>query len=139
MHDSCLVEDALEIALVIVGREHEQLARDILVAAILRELVADVQQPTEVARDVQLARRALDLRELIQRLAQSRAQQIHVRARLQQQGPHGTALLVQQRRHQVHRLDELVTASDGERLRVGERHLELGGQFVHAHRAVPPQ
>ena len=35
--------------------------------------------------------------------------------------------------HQVDRLDELVVAADRQRLRVGQRLLELAGQFVHAH------
>ena len=34
---------------------------------------------------------------------------------------------------QVHGLDELMVAADGERLRVLQRLLELRGEFVHAH------
>ena len=38
---------------------------------------------------------------------------------------HAAALLLEQRRHHVHGLDELMIAADGERLRVGQRLLEL--------------
>ena len=46
---------------------------------------------------------------------------------------HAAALLLEQRRHHVHGLDELMIAADGERLRIGQRLLELGRQLVHAH------
>ena len=45
-------------------------------------------------------------------------------------------LLVEQRREQVHRLDELVVRADGEALRVGERLLEFGGQAVEPHHGL---
>jgi hypothetical protein len=51
-------------------REHEQLARDVLVAALLRQLVGDVQQLAEVVGDVHLAGRALDLGQPVERLAE---------------------------------------------------------------------
>jgi len=38
----------------------------------------------------------------------------------------------------VYRLDELVILADGQRLRIGKRHLEFAGQFVHSH-GVPPE
>ena len=42
-HDAGLVEDALQVALVLGRGEHEQLAGDVLVTTVLRQLVADVQ------------------------------------------------------------------------------------------------
>ncbi len=87
----------------------------------------------EVVRDVHLAARALDLRQPVEGLAEPRAQQVDLGARLLEQRPHRAALLVEQRQHQVRGLDELVVAAEGQRLGVGQGHLELGGQFVHAH------
>ncbi len=42
-------------ALVVEGGQHEQLARDVLVAALLGELVRDVQDAVQVVRDVDFA------------------------------------------------------------------------------------
>ena len=44
-------QDAAERALVLAGREHEQLAGDVLVVALLGELVGEVQQLAEVVGD----------------------------------------------------------------------------------------
>jgi hypothetical protein len=44
-------------------------------------------------------------------------------------------LLAQHRRKQMQRLDELMVALDGDRLRVGQRFLEFGGEFVESHGA----
>ncbi len=49
--------------------------------------------------------------------------------------PHAAALLIEQRHHDVGRLDELVVASYGEALGVGQRHLELGGESIGTHGA----
>ena len=81
-----------------------------------------------------LAADAFHLRHTIERLSQMGAQEIHVRAGLVEQMTHGTALAVEQRRHDVHGLDVLMVAPDGERLRVRERKLKLAGEFVHPHR-----
>ena len=62
-----------------------------------------------------LAAGALDLRQAVHGIAELRAQQIDVDARLGQQPTHAAALLVEQCHHDVRRLDELVirpTASD---------------------------
>ena len=82
LHDAGVLEQRPERALVLERREHEQLARDELVAALLRELVGDVEQLGEIVRDVHLAARALDLRQPVERLAEPRAQQRHLGARL---------------------------------------------------------
>ena len=83
-----------------------------------------------------LALRALDLRQPVERLAEARAQQIHVGARLREQRADGAAFLVDQGEQHVERLEELVVAADGQRLGVGERRLELAGEFVHAHEGL---
>jgi hypothetical protein len=85
---------------------------------------------------VHLARVAFDLRQAVERLAELRAQQVDVDPGLVEQRPHGAALLIQQGRHDVQRLDVLVVAADRQRLGISQRLLESAGQFVHAHREV---
>ncbi len=128
-----VAQDLPELALVLERREHVELARDVLVAALLRELVGQVQQLGQVVREVDLAARAFHLREVVDRLAELRAQPVDVGTRLVEQRPHRAALLVEQREHHVGGFDELVVAAERERLGVREGHLELAGQFVHAH------
>ena len=122
-----------ELAPVLQGRENEELGRDIGVVALLGELVGDVQQPRQIVRDLDVAGRALHPRQAVERLAEGRAQLVDVDVGLCQQVAHRAAFLVEQRRHQVHRLDELVIAPDRQALGVLERQLELAGQFVHSH------
>jgi hypothetical protein len=55
-------------------------------------------------------------------------------ARLLQQGPGGAALLVEQRCHQVHRLNVLIVATHGEGLGIGQCLLKFGRQLVHSHK-----
>ncbi len=80
-----------------------------------------------------LAAHALDAGQTLEQLDDTLAQPLHVDAALQQQRTHGAALLLQQHVQQVRRHDEVVVTPDGERLRVGERRLELVGQTVHSH------
>ena len=54
-------------------------------------------------------------------------------ARLGEHPVHRAALLLEQRGQHMNRLDELMIAPDGQGLRVGERLLEVGRQFVHPH------
>jgi hypothetical protein len=63
---------------------------------------------------------SLGLRQTLQRFAHALAQQRHIDLRLAQQRHRGTALLVEQRRHQVQRLEHVVVAADGEALRIGQ-------------------
>ena len=91
-----LLEDPAEIALRLHGREQEQLARDVRVAALLRELVGDVQELAELVADVDLAGRALDARQAIERLAELRAQQVQVDAGLREHADDAAALLLEQ-------------------------------------------
>ncbi len=105
---------------VLESGEHEQLARDELVAALLCQLVGDVEHTVEVVGDVNLARRALDLRHAVEECQQPRAQLVGVRARLHQQRAHGTAGGVEQREHDVGRLELLVVAAERQRLGIGQ-------------------
>ena len=61
------------------------------------------------------------------------AQLRHIGAGLLEQRTRGAALLVEQRRHQVHRLDVLIVAADRQRLGIRQSRLEFGRQLVHSH------
>ena len=60
-HDAGIAQDRAQRALVVERREHEQLARDVLVTALLRELVGQVEQLRDRSfENVHFAARALD-------------------------------------------------------------------------------
>ena len=69
LHDAGVLQQVRERTLVLERREQEQLAGDVLVAALLRDLVGEVEQAAQVVRDVDLAARALDLRQAVDGLA----------------------------------------------------------------------
>ena len=137
LHAAGVFEDATERAPVLAGCEHELFAGDVLVAALLRELVGDVEDLDEVVRRVHLAGSALDGRDPSHLLEQARAQQVDVDAGAIEQGTRAAALLVEERKHEVRGFDELVVAAHGERLRVRERELEFRCQPVHPHEGDP--
>src|SRR5438309_3706085 len=114
-------------------RQHEELARDELVAALLRELVGDVQHPVQVVGDVYLAGGALDLGQSVEERQQPRAQLVDVGPRLHEQRAHRAARAIEHRQQDMRGLDELMIAAERERLRVGQRLLKAAGQSVHAH------
>ncbi len=68
------LEDSPEVALRLQRREQEELARDVAVAALLRELIRDVQELAQLVADVDFARCALDTGQAIERIAKLRAQ-----------------------------------------------------------------
>ncbi len=80
-----------------------------------------------------LAGRAFNLRQPVELAAQLRAQLVDVRAGLDEHGAHGSPLAVEQGEHDVDRLQDLVVAAQGKRLRVGQGLLELAGKFVLSH------
>ncbi len=69
LDDAGVAQHLRERALVLERRQHEQLARDVLVAALLRELVGEVEQTAEVVREVHLAAGTFDLRKTVDGLA----------------------------------------------------------------------
>jgi len=87
---------------------------------------------------VYIAPGPFDFRQAIDRVAKLGAQQVDVNARFRQQATYTAALLVEQCDHHMYRLDELVILAHGQRLRIGKRHLEFAGQFVHSH-GIPPR
>ena len=72
-----------------------------------------------------IAAGAFDLWQAIDGVAQLRAQQVDVDARFGQQATHAAALLVEQRNHDVCRLDELVILANGQRLRIAQAPSEI--------------
>ena len=131
-----LAQDLAQLPAVFARGEQENLARDELILAFLGVFVAKVQELFEIARDVHLATRPFDARQATQRFVHPRAQSLDVDPGRTEQVARRAALLIQERRHDVQRLDELVIAPDGETLRVGERVLEHGGEFVEPHVVV---
>ena len=100
---------------------------------LLRFLVGQVEQVDRVAADLisppvpsTFGRRSM-------RALQRRLQRRHVDAGALQQRARAAVVLVQQRREQVLRLDVLVVVAERQALRVGQRLLEFGGQFVETH------
>jgi len=100
-----------------------------LVAALLRQLVGDVEHAVQVVGDVYVPGGAFDLRQAIEQPQESRAQLVDVRAGLQQQRTHGATGPVEHGEHHVRRLEELVVAAERERLCIGERLLEAAGSL----------
>ena len=100
LHGAGIAQNRAELALVLERRQHEQLAGDVLIAALLRELVGELKQPVQLVGDVHFAAALPStLRQAVERLAELRAQQIDVGAGLVEQVAHRAALLVQQGRH----------------------------------------
>ncbi len=126
-----------QFALVFQRREHEQFAGDELIAALLRQLVGEIEQPRQLVADVHIAFLPADLGQPLEYFANALAQRRHIDLSLGQQRPGRAALLVEQRGHHVHRLEHVVIASDRQRLRIGERLLKTRGEFVHSHRSIP--
>jgi hypothetical protein len=128
-----LLQYVPERALQIQRPQDEQLAGDVLVTPLLRQLVGQVQDLDGVVRQADLAGRTAHARQAVQALAQLGAQLVDAHAGPGQQVPAGAAVLVQQRDHYVFGLDQLVVAPRRQALRIGEGQLKLAGQFVHSH------
>src|ERR1700722_17601881 len=126
-----------EFTPVIASREHEQLTGNELIAALLRQLVGDVQQLVQVVAEQHLAAGSLHLGHPVERASEIGAQLRYLCARLLQQRAGGAALLVEQRGHEMHRLDVLIVAADGQRLSIGQSRLKFCSQLIHSHRNVP--
>jgi hypothetical protein len=128
-----LLEQALQRRAVVEGREYEQFARDVLIVALLSELVGDIEEFAEVIAEMYVTAGAFYLGQPVDRVPELGAQQVHVCTRLGQQAAYATPLLVQQRDHQVRGLYKLVVLPDRQRLRIRQRHLKFACQFVQTH------
>jgi len=127
------LEEPAQFTAVIAGGKDEQFARHELVAALLGELVCDIQQLVELIAEQHLAAGSLDLGDAVERPGQVRAQLGDLSAGFLEQRARGTALLIEQRGHQVHRLDVLVITAHGKRLGIGQGRLKFSRQLVHSH------
>ena len=121
------------VALVVGEREQEQFAGDELVAALGGVLVGQVEQVAEFARGADLAALPFDLRQAGDRLVERGLERRHVDAGAGEQRGGAAVLLVKQAGQQVRRLDKAVVVAQRQALRVGERLLQLGGEFVETH------
>ncbi len=115
-----LLQKSCQCVLVLEGREREQLGRDVVVFALLRELVRDIEQAIEVLRHVDVTGRALHRGQFVDGRVQVLAQLGDVRAGLHQQRPGGAVLLVEQRGEYMRGLHELVVLAHGQGLGVGQ-------------------
>ena len=127
------LQDAPELAAILDGGQHKQLARDELIAALLRELIGQVEQLVQIVADHHIAARTLHRGQPIERRCQLRTQLRHIGARLLEQRPRGATFLIEQRRHEVRRLDVLIVTTERQRLGIRQGGLEFGRQLVHAH------
>ena len=110
-----------------------------MIAALLRGLVREIQQAVEITGDMHLARRALHRRQPVQGLTDAGPQDIGINIGLGQEMPGAAALLIEQRRHDMQRLDILVIAPYRQTLSLGQGNLKFGGEFIHAHTRHPLQ
>ncbi|MNM52088.1 hypothetical protein D3C81_631600 [compost metagenome] len=120
-------------ATVVHRSEQEPLAGDELIVVLLGQLVGVVEQATEVVAHRQVASLAGHLGQRIQRFSQPLTQHRHVDACVGQQRTAAAAGLVKQRAEHVYRFDDVVVAANGQRLGVGQRLLEVGGELIHPH------
>ena len=125
--------DLADRTLVLDRGQNEQFGRDVLVLALLRELVGLIEQATELIGDMHVTGRALHRRQAVQRLAKRRAQLVHIDVGLGEQMAYRAPLLIEQCRQQVRGLDELVVTAHRNALGIGQRHLEFACQSVHPH------
>src|SRR5262249_2082930 len=122
---------------VLESSEHEQLARDELVAALLRQLVCYVEELVQVIGDVNLPGRPFYTRQPVEHRLQLGAQLVDLDTGLEQQWANASALAVEHGEQYVRRLHKLVVAPERKRLRISQRLLKFAGEFVLPHKGVP--
>ncbi|OTP65614.1 hypothetical protein PAMC26510_37600 [Caballeronia sordidicola] len=128
-----LLGKTARVAFVIGDCEQEHLARNERIVELLRFFIRAVQQAGKVAADLDVAVRALDLRQTRHRVFQRGFQRLNLNARLREQRARRTVLLRNQRSKQMNRFDVLIVVADGETLRVGQCFLKLGRELVDSH------
>ncbi len=107
------------LVLVVAQGEQEHLAGDELVAALLRLLVGQVEQVTEIAADLDVAAVAFDLGQAGQGLFQVALEARHIDAGPAEQRTGAAIVLLQQGEQQVLRFDELLVVAIGQAQGVG--------------------
>ena len=126
-----LLRNAAGLALGVGQRQQEHLAGHELVAALDAFLLGGLQQADQVGAGLHLLLARHGGQALDGGLGVL-AQLGHVDAGALQQRL-GAILLAQHGRQQVHGFDVGVVVAQGQRLRVGQGFLELGGEFVESH------
>ena len=106
------------------------LARHVAVAALLGELVRDVEQACEVAADVHVPRGSGDRRDALDERPEPGPELGDVHLRPGKQRAHAAVALIEQRDEEMGGLDELVIAAHRKALRVGESELKPRRQLV---------
>src|SRR5438093_7808775 len=132
-----LLQEAPDIAFVRGGGEQEKLRSDVLVAALLRFLVRNVEELGKVASQQHLAGRAFHLRQSFDAFGKTLLQELQVAAGFGDEAGDAAVLLVDEGGEQVLGLDVLLIAPQRHALRLGERLLQLGGEFLESHGLDP--
>jgi hypothetical protein len=120
-----VLQQGTDAALVRHRRQQEKLGGDVLVTALLRFLVGDVEELREVARDHDLAGRALHLRKLFNQLRCILLEKRGISARLGDEAGDAAVLLAEEREQQVLGLDVLLVAAEGQALGLGSASCSL--------------
>ncbi len=116
--------------------QQKPFAGDELILMLLRQFVGLVEQARQFVADRHLAVLTGDFRQLIQGLAEFLFQDRQIDAGLAQHRQAVAALLVDQCRKQMDRLDQAVVTADGQALGIAQSLLEFAGEFIDTH-AVP--
>ncbi len=104
-----------------------------MVALLLRQPVSLVEQTRQLGRQADVTSWIADGRQFVDGLVQGCAQGGDIKADLHQQRLDRAVLLLDQRQHQVQRVDLGMVAADGHGLCVGQGDLKLAGHTVNAH------
>ena len=127
------LQQASGLALVLGQGEHEHLRGDELVAALLRRAIGQVQKVGQFARYLHFAALPFDLGQARDGALEAVAQARHVDPGAGKQRGRAAVLLRHQGAEQMHRFDVGVIVAHGQALRIGERLLKFGGEFVQTH------
>src|SRR5207247_1370935 len=143
------LQDPSGLPLVRPGGQEEQLRGNVLVAALLRFLVGDVEELSEVARHHYLARGAFHLGQARNGVGKSLLESIRISARLADKPGHSPVLLAQESGEQVLGLHVLVVLAQRIAFRIdevvisdqritGKLKSAEGGKTVAVANLVPP-
>ncbi len=138
-----LARDALpqqqlaEAGVLVHGGEQHQLAGDELVTLLLGQAIGLIEQARQVLGEIHIAVGILDLGQLVQLFGEGLAQAGEVEADLAQQRENGTALLFEQGREEVQRLDGRMVVANGQGLGIRQGELQFAGETVYTHGQGP--
>ena len=130
-------QDITQLTSILETCQDEHFRGDELVLPLLGILVAQIQHPPQLGRELYIAVDTADFRQTIQLLGQTIAQCGDIRPGQGQQRTNGAPFLIQQGQHQVQGFDELMIATQCQRLGIGDRDLKLAGETIQTHFALP--